>query len=156
MITGGGQERNSRAGTENLPSIAGMAEALNICYEEMEGQHQHMQALKSYAIQLLSEKIPDIKFNGNTAPERSLYTVLSLSIPPTPLKEMLLFRLDIEGVCVSGGSACNSGAQKGSHVLMALNHPEDRMGIRMSFGKANTMEDIEFAVDKLTEILGAN
>jgi cysteine desulfurase len=156
MITGGGQERNSRAGTENLPGIAGMAEALNICYEEMEGQHQHMQALKSYAIQLLSEKIPDIKFNGNTAPERSLYTVLSLSIPPTPLKEMLLFRLDIEGVCVSGGSACNSGAQKGSHVLMALNHPEDRMGIRMSFGKANTMEDIEFAVDKLTEILGAN
>jgi cysteine desulfurase len=156
MITGGGQEKNSRAGTENLPGIAGMAEALSICYEEMKDQHQHMQALKSYAIQLLSEKIPSIKFNGNIAPEGSLYTVLSLSLPPTPLKEMILFRLDIEGVCVSGGSACNSGAQKGSHVLMALNHPEDRMGIRMSFGKANTMEDIEFAVDKLTEILGAN
>lgn len=153
MITGGGQERNSRAGTENLPGIAGMAEALSICFEEMDQQQAHMQALKSKAIELFQQKIPGIGFNGNIEPDKSLYTVLNLSVPPTPLKEMLLFRLDIEGVCVSGGSACNSGAQKGSHVLMALKHPEDRMGIRLSFGKSNSMEDITYAADKLAEVL---
>lgn len=153
LITGGGQERNSRAGTENLPGIAGMAEALEICHQEMQEHQHHIQGLKSYMIELLKENIPGVAFNGNIEPEKSLYTVLNVSIPPTPLKEMLLFRLDIEGVCVSGGSACNSGAQKGSHVLMALNHPEDRMGIRFSFGKNNTPEDIKFAVNKLTSIL---
>ncbi len=153
IITGGGQERNTRAGTENVPGIAGMALALEICYAEMEEQHQKIQSLKTCMMEELKNAIPEIQFNGDISPEGSLYTVLNVSLPPHHLNDMMLFRLDIEGVCVSGGSACNSGAQKGSHVLAALNHPADRMAIRFSFGKYNTMEEILFAIQKLKQLL---
>jgi cysteine desulfurase len=82
-----------------------------------------------------------------------LYTVLNVSLPPNPAGDMLLFKLDIEGVCASGGSACSSGASKGSHVLAAIHHPDERTGVRFSFGKFTTEEDIRFAVEKLRKVV---
>ena len=104
-------------------------------------------------IELIKEKISGAGFNGVITDNGGLYTVLNVSIPPNPIGDMLLFKLDIEGVCASGGSACSSGSNKGSHVLAAINHPEDRTGLRFSFGKFTTEDDIRFAVDKLQKIL---
>jgi cysteine desulfurase len=146
LFTGGGQERNTRPGTENVPGIVGMAKAFEIAHAEMELQHLHIQALKNHTIQLLKNQIEDVAFNGSIEPDQSLYTVLNVSLPPHPQKEMLLFKFDLDGVCLSGGSACNSGASAGSHVLNALNHPQDRLAVRFSFGKFNTKKEIENAV----------
>ena len=146
LFTGGGQERNTRPGTENVPGIAGMAKAFEVAHDEMHEQQQGIQAIKDHAIALLMDRIEGVAFNGNIEPSKSLYTVLNVSLPPHPQKEMLLFKLDLEGVCLSGGSACNSGAATGSHVLNALHHPEDRLAVRFSFGKYNTKEEIETAV----------
>jgi cysteine desulfurase len=84
---------------------------------------------------------------------KSLYTVLNVSLPPNPAGEMLLFKLDIEGVCASGGSACSSGASKGSHVLAAIHHPDERTGVRFSFGKFTTEDEIRFAAEKLRKVV---
>lgn len=153
LITGGGQERNHRAGTENMAGIVGLAKALEIACDEMEVQQQQIGHLKKMMQTLLEERIEGVSFNGNTKSDKSLYTVLNASLPPHPLNEMLLFRLDLEGLCVSGGSACNSGAAKGSHVLAALGHPDDRMAIRFSFGKYTTDVDIINAVNILSSVL---
>jgi cysteine desulfurase len=150
LFTGGGQERNTRPGTENVPGIAGMAKAFEVAHEELEEQQQAIQELKNHTISLLTAQIPGVAFNGNILPEKGLYTVLNVSLPPHPQKEMLLFKLDLEGVCLSGGSACNSGAAVGSHVLNALNHPQDRLAMRFSFGKYNTKAEIEKAVSILS------
>lgn len=153
MITGGGQEKNLRAGTENLHGIVGLAKALEISNNSIEEKQKKILNLKNLMKKLVEEKIPDAGFNGVTKDESSLYTVLNISVPPNPIGDMLLFKLDIEGVCASGGSACSSGSNKGSHVLAAIGHPEDRTGLRFSFGKFTTEEDITFAVDKLQKIL---
>ena len=153
MITGGGQERNLRAGTENLHGIVGLAKALEISCRIMPEKQKKIQGLKNLMIQLIQEKIPGAYFNGVTEREGSLYTVLNVSLPPNPAGEMLLFKLDIEGVCASGGSACSSGASKGSHVLAATGQPDERTGVRFSFGKFNTEEDVRFAVDKLKLVM---
>jgi cysteine desulfurase len=153
IITGGGQERNTRAGTENIYGIVGLAKAMEIANRNMADDHAKIQFLKNYLIEQVQKNISDISFNGNIIPEKSLYTVLSVSIPPNDLNEMLLFMLDLEGVCVSGGSACNSGAAKGSHVLEALKVPDDRVALRFSFNKTNTTKEIDYAVGKLRQIL---
>jgi cysteine desulfurase len=153
LLTGGGQERNTRAGTENIYGIVGLAKAMEIAHRNMPDDHAKIQELKNYLILELRKNITDISFNGNIAPDKSLYTVLSVSVPPNNLNDMLLFMLDIEGVCVSGGSACNSGAAKGSHVLEALKVPADRVALRFSFNKHNTREEIDYAVEKLQQIL---
>lgn len=153
MITGGGQEKNLRAGTENLHGIVGLAKALEISNKTIAEKQKKIQTLKNLMFELIKEKIPGAGFNGVTDENGSLYTVLNVSVPPNPIGDMLLFKLDIEGVCASGGSACSSGANKGSHVLAAINHPDDRTGLRFSFGKFTTEDDIRFAVDKLQKIL---
>jgi cysteine desulfurase len=153
LITGGGQERNIRAGTENIYGITGLAKAMEIAHRNMAHDQTYIQGLKDYMIGQLEKNIGNISFYGNLEPEKSLYTVLCVSILPNSLNELLLFRLDLEGVCVSGGSACNSGAAKASHVLEALKLPEDRVAIRFSFGKKNTREEIDFAVEKLQMVL---
>lgn len=152
MITGGGQEKSLRAGTENMAGIIGMAKAIDLAFEDLEHDQKHIAKLKAYAIHRLSESIDGICFNGDLSPDGSLYTVLNLSLPPHPSAEMLLFRLDLEGLCVSGGSACNSGASSGSHVLESIGHPSGRIGLRLSFGRQNTLEDIDFAVQKISEL----
>jgi cysteine desulfurase len=153
LIHGGAQERNMRGGTENVYGIIGLAKALEICYREMEEHESQIKKLKSYMIEKLRASIPGIDFHGDSANlERSLYTVLNVCLPESEENEMLLFNLDMQGISASGGSACSSGASTGSHVLGAL-YPESKRGaIRFSFSKYNTPEEIDFVVNKLTEI----
>ena len=102
-------------------------------------------------IQRLKDEIPEIKFNGD-AEGRSLYTVLNVCFPPSSYSEMMIYKLDIEGISCSGGSACSSGSNVGSHVLTALNVPADCTGVRFSFGKQNTREEIDMVIGKLKEM----
>jgi cysteine desulfurase len=153
-ITGGAQERNMRGGTENVYGIAGLAKALEIATGNQDKEQEHIQGLKTYMISRLKDIIPGIAFNGD-AEGQSLYTVLNVNFPPTPIAEMLLFKLDIAGVSCSGGSACSSGSNVGSHVLAALNVDENRPSVRFSFGRQNTKEEIDFVIDKLAEMFAA-
>ncbi|RYE16410.1 MAG: cysteine desulfurase, partial [Sphingobacteriales bacterium] len=120
MIYGGAQERNMRGGTENIYGIAGLAKAIDLAYTDMDKHQQHIQGLKSYMIEQLNNEVPGIEFNGEIEPEKSLYTVLNVSFPEMEMSDMLLFNLDISGISASGGSACSSGTDIGSHVLTAL------------------------------------
>ncbi len=152
MIFGGSQERNMRGGTENIYGIAGLARALEIAYEHMDEHREYIQGLKSYMMQALLEQVPGISFNGETDADKSLYTILNVSFPPMDMADMLLFSLDIAGVSASGGSACSSGTNIGSHVLNAINTDPARPAVRFSFSKFNTREEIDFAVGKIAEI----
>lgn len=153
FIHGGAQERNMRGGTENVYGIIGLAKALELAYEEMEDHKKHILKLKNRMIDRLKD-IPGIGFNGMSGdPENSLYTVLNVSLPETGDNDMLLFNLDISGISASGGSACSSGTSIGSHVLSALGVSSKRGAIRFSFSRYNTQEEVDFAVDKLNEVL---
>ena len=153
FIHGGSQERNMRGGTENVYGIVGMAKALEIAYRDMEAHQNHIKGLKKRLIEKLKANIPGITFNGESADvENSLYTVLSVSFPPSADNDMLLFNLDIAQISCSGGSACSSGTDVGSHVLGALNVHPDRGNVRFSFGKYNTEEEIDKVIEVLTEI----
>lgn len=149
MITGGSQERNMRAGTENVYGIVGMTKALELACEEMSTVAPQIASLRQHMKDALIRTIPDITFNGD-ADGACLYTILSASFPPSSINEMLLFKLDIEGVAASGGSACTSGSNAGSHVLSALGCDPERATVRFSFGKQNTIDEIEQVVGKLS------
>ncbi|MCU0354316.1 MAG: cysteine desulfurase, partial [Cytophagales bacterium] len=134
LVHGGSQERNMRGGTENVYGIIGLAKALEIAYRDMDEHRRHIQALKTRMMARLRETIEGVTFNGdpdNTG--QSLYTVLNVSLPPAEVGEMLLFNLDIHKISASGGSACTSGSQIGSHVLRALNAVPERASVRFSF-----------------------
>ncbi|UYZ61832.1 cysteine desulfurase family protein [Hymenobacter weizhouensis] len=153
LIHGGSQERNQRAGTENVYGIIGLAKALEIAYRDMDAHQRHIQGLKDRFIEKLRATIDGIQFNGTSAEaDQSLYTVLSVSLPPSELNEMLLFNLDINKVSVSGGSACTSGANAGSHVLSALGADPNRGVIRFSMSKYNTTEEVDYAVEQLAKM----
>ena len=153
FVHGGAQERNMRGGTENVYGIVGLAKALEIAYREMDEHQAHIQAVKSRMIAQLQQAIPNVSFNGTALEtEHSLYTVLNVSLPPTDDNDMLLFSLDINGISASGGSACSSGSQVGSHVLAALKGDENRGSVRFSFSKYTTVEEIDYAVEKLAEL----
>lgn len=155
MIYGGGQERSHRAGTENLVSIVGMAHALKKCYSILEKKTTHLKELKSYMKAQLESQIPGVAFNGVTDIENSLPTVLSVAPPCGEGDAMFTFMLDLAGISVSGGSACNSGANLGSHVLRALGLPGSRCSnsVRFSFGPKNTKEEVDYAVSELAKIV---
>lgn len=153
FIYGGSQERNMRGGTENIYGIVGLARALEIACANMEKDRRYIQGLKSYMIENLKERIPGIKINGPAEASRSLYTILNVSFPETEIGEMLLFNLDINGISASGGSACSSGSEIGSHVLAELHADPRRPSVRFSFSKYNTREDIDYAVEKLREVM---
>lgn len=150
FIHGGAQERNQRGGTENVYGIVGLAKALEIAYRDMDAHRQHIQGLKRRMIAQLREKL-DVQFNGASADvDNSLYTVLNVSLPPSDISDMLLFNLDIAKISASGGSACSSGSEIGSHVLAALPGLDSSRGyVRFSFGKYNTAEEIDYAVETL-------
>jgi cysteine desulfurase len=152
MIFGGSQERNMRGGTENVYGIIGLAKSLEIAYEKMDEHQEYIQELKSYMMKHLKENIPGIEFNGEIDPKKSLYTVLNVSFPAMEMAEMLLFSLDIAGISASGGSACSSGSNIGSHVLNAIHANPDRPAVRFSFSKYNTKEEVDFVVEKVKEI----
>lgn len=154
MIHGGSQERNMRGGTENIYGIIGLAKALEIANKNLESHQKHIKGLKNRLKSQLQEKIEGISFNGNSADvENSLYTILNVSFPPHPDNEMLLFNLDIEGISCSGGSACSSGTNLGSHVLNCLNIDSERANVRFSFSKFTTEEEIDRTVLTLENLL---
>jgi cysteine desulfurase len=148
LIFGGAQERNMRAGTENLYGIVGMARALELAFEHLEEHQGHIEGLKAYMKKRLQDSIPGVSVNG--CEERSLYTVLNVHLPQTDKASMLLFLLDIDGIACSGGSACSSGSNQGSHVLRALGVNTDTPSIRFSFSRYNTKEEIDYVVERLT------
>lgn len=157
FIHGGAQERNMRGGTENVIGIIGLAKALEISLEELAAHRAHIEKVKRYFIQKLQQDVPGVSFNGCSADlERSLYTVLSVSFPPSESNRgMLLFHLDLEGISASGGSACSSGATVGSHVLRALQHDPERDAVRFSFSRFTTMEEVDYTVEKLKGLYSA-
>ncbi|MGJ7031772.1 cysteine desulfurase family protein [Niabella hirudinis] len=152
FIFGGGQERNMRAGTENVYGIVGFAKALDLAMLHYEKEAAYIKELKQYMATRLQEKIPTVIFNGD-ALGSCLYTVLSVSFPQTERSEMLLFNLDIHNICVSGGSACSSGAAQGSHVIAALDTAADLVPVRFSFSKHNTKEEIDHTIETLTALI---
>jgi cysteine desulfurase len=152
-IIGGGQERGLRGGTENLYGIVGMAKALEICYRDVDEHRRHVWAMKKYMAEELEQAIPGIVFNGDSRSEQSLYTVLNVTFPPSSNADMFLFLLDLEGVACSGGSACSSGAVKGSHVLDALGALKDGCAsIRFSFSRMTTREEVDYAIERVKEL----
>ena len=153
-LYGGGQERNMRGGTENIYGIIGLAKAMELAYASLDEHRQYIQGLKDRMIAGLKEAIPTVKFNGlSDDADRSLYTVLSVAIPGADLDDMLLFNLDISKISASAGSACSSGTSIGSHVLQAIKADENYGHIRFSFSKYNTVEEVDYVIEKLKGIV---
>jgi len=152
FIHGGGQERNMRAGTENVYGIVGFAKALELATASHEEDSAYIKGIKYYLIEQLQKTIKGIGFNGDYTGQ-SNYTVLNVSFPKSEKTEMLLFNLDMEGICASGGSACTSGAQQGSHVIRAINTNPNQVQVRFSFSKYNTKEEVDILVDKLKDMM---
>ena len=150
FIFGGGQERNMRAGTENVYGIVGFARALEIAMRDYEIESSFIKNLKTYMKESLVQNIPGVGFNDSTD---SLYTVLSVCFPKTEKSDFLLMSLDMANICVSGGSACSSGADAGSHVIRALQRINDCTTIRFSFSRFNTKEEIDKVVQTLKELI---
>ena len=153
LITGGSQERKNRGGTENLYGIVGLGKAMEMAYENLASHQKHIQDLKSFMKEELEKIDHRISFNGETSPEKSLYTVLNVCFPADVCNSMLLFSLDIHGIAASGGSACSSGSNQGSHVLAELPHQENCQSVRFSFSRFNTQEDVEFTIEKIRSII---
>lgn len=154
FIDGGAQERNMRGGTENVYGIVGLAKALELACQEMPERTAHILDVRDYLKAQLLDNFEDIQFIGDHEGE-CLSTVLNVSFPPSPKNELLLLLLDIAGVSASGGSACSSGTEKGSHVLSAIGADPDRKSVRFSFSHYNTREEVDFLIEKLRTILPA-
>ena len=153
IIHGGAQERNMRGGTENVYGIVGLSKAMDVAFEGIEAHQEYVIAIKEYMISRLNESILDVSYNADSANmSKSLYTILSVSLPPTEIASMLLFNMDILGIACSGGSACTSGANVGSHVLTGIEAPMDRPTIRFSFSRYTTIQEIDYAVNSLVSL----
>lgn len=151
-VTGGGQERGMRGGTENIYGIIGMAKALELCHEAMEEHQHYVSGLKGHMAEALEKRFHGIRFNGDSRSEHSLYTVLNVTLPETNQSDMMLFLLDLEGVACSGGSACSSGATKGSHVLEAIGAlMPNQPSIRFSFSRLNTKDEIDWVLERIEQ-----
>ena len=152
FLLGGSQERNMRAGTENLYGIVGFAKALELATAHYEKDSQQIKELKLYMRDQLQQHIPGTSFNGDVE-GKSLYAVISASLPKTEKSEMILFNMDINNICASGGSACTSGADAGSHVIRAINNNPNQVTVRFSFSKYNTKQEVDVVVKKLKEMI---
>lgn len=153
LMFGGSQERGHRGGTENLYGIIGMAKAVELAYSDLEEHQNQIQGLKTYMKDQLVKINDKISFNGELEPENSLYTVLNVCFPENEKSGMFLFSLDINGIAASGGSACSSGSNQGSHVLSALEKTNPCQAIRFSFGRYTTKEEIDYTLEKVKEML---
>ncbi len=152
FINGGSQERNMRAGTENVYGVVGFAKALQMATDNYENDEKQINDLRLYMADCLKKNIRGILFNGD-AFGYTLYTILNVAFPRTDKSEMLLFNLDIHHICASGGSACTSGASQGSHVISAVYPDADGVAVRFSFNKHNTKDEIERVVEVLKSII---
>ena len=154
FIHGGAQERNMRGGTENVYGIVGLAKALDLSISNMADHTKKISNLKKYMIEKLTRAVDGIKFNGQSSDlNNSLYTVLNVSIPNMNDQQMFLFNLDINNIAASGGSACTSGSEVGSHVLAQIKKNKGHVSVRFSFSKMNTKKEVDYTVDKICEIL---
>jgi len=151
-LIGGGQERNMRAGTENIYGIVGLAKALDLATIRYNDDRNTIFSVKQYMRNQLTEKIAGVTFNGDEG-DSGLYTVLSVNFPTSEKTDMLLFNLDIHHICASSGSACSSGADAGSHVLNELPSAKGMQTIRFSFNRHNTFQEVDQVVDVLKELL---
>lgn len=151
LIKGGAQERELRAGTENVPGIVGMRKALELAYEELEKRTIYITSLKKYLKNNLSQSFPALKINGTNDGE-SLYTILNVSFPPHKSRDLLAFSLDLKGISVSAGSACSSGSTSFSHVLRAIGSRSDWPALRISMSHLNSIEEIDRLIVALKEI----
>ena len=150
LMEGGGQERGHRSGTENIPSIVAMAAALQECMDSIDADHAHFKDLKDWAMKCVLEAFPGALFNGESGTSKGLVTVLNILLPETDRSESLLFELDLAGIAVSGGSACSSGSNTGSHVIKGLKRDIlQRPSVRVSFSRYTTKEDISAFVEAL-------
>lgn len=154
LFHGGDQEKGARSSTENVHSILGMDKALDLAYSKLEADSKTIIDLKQYFIQKLSNQIEGVQFNGTSKDlNKSTYTVLNVRFPVN--NDFLLFSLDMHGIAVSGGSACQSGSNKGSHVLSEILQDEelDKTSVRFSFSKYTAKEDIDYTILKIKELL---
>ncbi|NCP21459.1 MAG: cysteine desulfurase [Flavobacteriales bacterium CG_4_9_14_0_2_um_filter_35_242] len=154
LIIGGAQEHGTRAGTENVHSIAGMALALDLALENLDKDKKYVENLKSHFINQLKKLDKNITFNGlSNDLKQSSYVTLNVRFPKNI--PMMLFKLDLKGIAVSGGSACQSGSDKGSHVLQAILSAAEaqKSSVRFSFSKFNTLAEVDFALLALKELL---
>ncbi len=151
-ITGGHQERNKRAGTENVPGIVGLSKALELAYENLDEHNQKIKALRDYYIEQVEKRIPYIKINGDKNKRLPGNSNISFRFIEG---EGLLLNLDLKGICASSGSACTSGSLDPSHVLLAIGLPHEiaHGSLRISIGKYNTKEEIDYVIDNLVEIV---
>jgi len=152
FVHGGGQERNMRAGTENIYGIVGFAKALELATKNYEEDKKYISSLKNYMMQQLQQHINNVSFNGDPG-GCSLYTLLSVNFPKTEKSELILFNLDINNICASGGSACTSGANTSSHVISTINPNTECVTVRFSFSKNNTKEEVDTVIEKLKELI---
>ncbi len=153
-ITGGGQERGMRGGTENIAGIVGLAKAVELAYAELQEHAAHISTMKQHMKKGLQSLFPNIQFNGDSASEDSLYTVLNVNFPAHENADMFLFLLDLNGICASGGSACSSGATKGSHVLTAINALRaGQASVRFSFGRYTSKQEIDEALSIIKNLM---
>ncbi|WP_299625054.1 cysteine desulfurase family protein [uncultured Tenacibaculum sp.] len=154
ILFGGGQEKGKRSGTENVHAILGMSKALEYACENLDKDLEYILNLKKYFIKSLKSNFPEISFNGlSNDIEKSSHTILNVRFPKEV--KMILFNLDLNGVFASGGSACQSGASKKSHVLIdILNESEiEESSVRFSFSKFSTLEEIDFVIEKIKKII---
>jgi cysteine desulfurase len=154
LLHGGEQERGARAGTENVHSILGMEKALSLALENVAKDTAYIQQLKTFFIEGLKEAFPTIQFNGTSeSATASSYAILNVRFPKE--YSMLLFQLDLKGIAVSGGSACQSGSNKGSHVLHTILPEEEatKTSVRFSFSQLNTLEEITTVLIILKELI---
>lgn len=152
LICGGGQERSQRGGTTNTPAVVGMAKALQLSQQEMERNNRHIAKLRNHFVARVKAEIPYVRFNGNKS--RCVPSIANFSFEFVE-GEGILMLMDFNGIAVSSGSACSSGSLDPSHVLLAMGVPIEisHGSIRFSFGKDNTMEEVDYTVDKLKETI---
>ncbi|RLK00285.1 cysteine desulfurase family protein [Tenacibaculum discolor] len=152
MLHGGEQEKGARSSTENVHSIVGMEKALAIACEDLGKDKEYIIGLKKYFVKKVKELIPNIEINGESV-EKTSYTILNLRFPIED--KMLLFNLDLSGVAVSGGSACQSGSSKGSHVLQEFldEKEEKKTSVRFSFSKLNTFDEVDYVLNQLKKVV---
>jgi len=149
---GGHQEKDLRAGTENVAGIVGLGEAIEISYQNLEKYNNKLMELREYYISEIEKRIPYIKINGHR--ERRLPGNINISFKFVDGEDLLL-NLDAKGICASSGSACSSGNTNPSHVLLAIGLEEKyaRGALRVTIGEENTIEDVDYLVDNLEEIV---
>ena len=155
FMDGGSQERNMRGGTENLYGIVGLGKALELSLTNMQSTREYITDLKNYMKDKLDHELDDVMYNGYTD-ERCHYKVLNVSLPLNNKTDLILFNLDIAGIAASGGSACTSGSEVGSHVLAGINAATNRKSVRFSFSRHNTKTEIDYVVKELKKMVNVN